>query len=306
MAEPVVFVIGAGASKVYGLPTGSELRDQICDGDGQSIIKHEPGLSGHRAEEYEKNLRSMRESFHKSRIQSIDRFLELNNNFSEMGKKSIASIIYHSEMDSNTHTKECWLSWIYNRMIENNGSEMKDWPIKFIIFNYDRIVEYMIAEMYSHTFFCPISESLKLLRQKIEIIHPYGVIPDHPALLETEQMHLNFGMGSTSLEDMARGIRVIGEERKDYDWGTVDNKIKSVVNSASTMVYLGFGFDRTNVSLLYTGHNSTVKSNIKHYSTGYGMKKREKSDACELVGSNIVFGSMKESCLDFLREHVSI
>ena len=100
---PTVFVLGAGASKPYGYPTGIELRNKIIHRFHERLNNF--SFSGKElSEANRRNLihksQDLTVRFERSGIYSIDKFLSLNTNLSNIGRMAIAHHIIQAEISS--------------------------------------------------------------------------------------------------------------------------------------------------------------------------------------------------------------
>jgi len=109
-----VFVLGAGASKPYGFPVGRDLLKSVVKDLQEaespmykvinSIIK-------------EKDIAEFCHNLHRSRLPSIDAFLERRPEFLHIGKLSIAYAIIHHENDNSINNcMEDWYEYILEKM----------------------------------------------------------------------------------------------------------------------------------------------------------------------------------------------
>ena len=94
-----VLILGAGASRPYRLPIGSELVDQIC-----SEILDDPGGAGlitrleNRYVASAGDAAQFADALRGSRTYSIDGFLETRHRFRELGKAAIADVLLRAEI----------------------------------------------------------------------------------------------------------------------------------------------------------------------------------------------------------------
>ncbi|MGD0625710.1 MAG: hypothetical protein ABSB32_13440 [Thermodesulfobacteriota bacterium] len=122
---PTLFILGAGASKPYGFPTGRELRTQIIrsfPSDYKTLQSTDISLKLDSLKRQELAMVSdFVEHFSKSPVYSIDQFLAFNPAFSYQGKMAIAYYIRTKEIESKfweePPSEEDWYSLLFNRMI---------------------------------------------------------------------------------------------------------------------------------------------------------------------------------------------
>jgi hypothetical protein len=135
------FILGAGASKPYGFPTGRELVASILSGlEPQQTMfnllttRECGGFS-------ERHLSQFRTELRNSRRSSVDAFLEKRSDFVEVGKASIAVSLMPLEHDHNllgAPSHEDWYAYLFDRMLKGNFTENR---LSVITFNFDRSFE---------------------------------------------------------------------------------------------------------------------------------------------------------------------
>jgi len=86
MNERTVLILGAGASKPYGLPLGWQLRDMVVDLARQHIIHELCATLGFNSHEYATFAKSLATSGERS----VDAFLERVPQWTKIGKLGIA------------------------------------------------------------------------------------------------------------------------------------------------------------------------------------------------------------------------
>ena len=104
---PTVFILGAGASKPYGYPTGNELKKFITSELFMLLnrfIREREELQLVR-EEWDRNVREFVESF-RGTVDSIDLFLSRRTECMEVGKLAILYSIFHFEHNSRVDLTE--------------------------------------------------------------------------------------------------------------------------------------------------------------------------------------------------------
>ena len=189
ITNKTVFILGAGASAPYYYPVGSVLRRQICDSFHSELHKCITGSPFCGVDESPVEVQKSLEftnRFHECDIKSIDRFLAINPDFSEMGKIAIALFILNAEVYSSfDETRDDhWYFHLFNKMVDtfnDPDSYMRfgDNKVIFITFNYDRSLEYYLHKSLRNLFpgKIPEDEIVKQLK-RIPIYHVYGQV-DH-------------------------------------------------------------------------------------------------------------------------------
>ena len=276
ITEETVFILGAGASKPYGYPTGKELRNYICNNfindylDSTKLPHHSSQI--HKIEE-------IINAFSKSNNKSIDLFLTRHPEYEDLGKKIITFSIIKNEISSKNPEKlmndqEDWFSELfelltdeltepvsYNRILEND--------ISFITFNYDRSLEHFLFESLNNSFKNIDAKEIAKVILQISIIHVYGKITDLP----WEDSNQFKGYRDFKLEycaDYANNINVIYSSRVDEERIT---RAKTLIKDADRIFFLGFGFAKENLDILNIKGN--INGNQKIYGTAYGLSKNE-------------------------------
>lgn len=174
-----LFILGAGASKPYGFPTGGELRAYICKEFPKHfapIVRRGTKTVSQRQKELIGSAEEFAEIFKHSSIPSIEQFLALNPELSDIGKiASVSSILrferssrFRGDMESPSQD---WYSFLYRRMTEGFSSpdsyrKSGENGVSFITFNYDRSLEDFLFVSLTNSFWqAKVSEQI-LLQQE--------------------------------------------------------------------------------------------------------------------------------------------
>ena len=300
IAKRTVFIVGAGASKPYGLPTGHELKWKIIS-DYDQLLR-----SGYSGDDFDNKLEAARQlarDFRNSGQASIDQFLSQRTDIAPLGKLLIASALLPREREAMEYRPQNgdWLARLFgyfnhlpDRIINDNNV--------FIVFNYDRIVELSFVSMYASSTGCDALHAAEKTNG-IRVIHAYGSLTaplstlNHQRTLVSHETHGNVKLASD-------GILLISE-REQFE---LRNTLIGTVHNASTCVFLGFGFDQANLRVLGIGPGLTNHGlpNTSVYATCIGMTPLEKYTAAEAIGKSIHdirFGGDNDDALMLLRHH---
>lgn len=279
--QETVFVIGAGASKPYGYPTGDQLHDRICQkfpSELQEIIAKE---SGPEQRDLMDKARNLSNTFRNSHTKSIDLWLSNNHEYLDIGKLAIANSIIRAEnqdmlfFDSRPQEKEQdWFTFLFHEMITNETGQCPLHyfilnKVYFITFNYDRSLEELIYSSLINSF-CTVSESeIKKMLQSYPVFHVYGCIDDFP----WRQRKYKYAARCDKhfVDYASERIKIINEEREIANL----SQIKLILDNASRVFFLGFGYDSVNMQRL--GLPESIKNVGAIYGTGYGLTVHEKS-----------------------------
>lgn len=332
-----VFVLGAGASKPYGYPTGYELRTEILKFsfkiDSNSTGKYTSYLNIPPLE-LNNHLELFQDTFKKSPFNSIDQFLTNNKGFDKIGRLVITEILNRCETksnvqdltDENNHKKlgdrehENWMSYFFNnffsKIIGDKGLESltnNNINFKFITFNYDRSLEYYlysgIYNMYSEVFKNSKNESLfEKIISKFKIHHMYGWLDSLNYKENTIIDKYKYqDIKSADLIHISQNIHIIhSEERKKCLQPT-----RELIQKADTIVFLGFGYDEYNIFNLLEG-SPLISTYPKVCGTVFRMTESEINTKQKLL--NGFFGNRVSlcpahanfDCKEFLRHNTDL
>ncbi|MFT6792663.1 MAG: hypothetical protein ACJAR1_000647 [Rubritalea sp.] len=350
-----VIVVGAGASIPYGLPSGENLVTDILLSVKQKIrqdvittVKGKNGRNvffnfstlnpGRNRKDVERYLEKYHDHYHElvrdenvqilftelklledlsSRtVNSIDFYLESNRDamLSKVTKWHIANVIRRKEQeeinlrrDGYRDKKEfCsdWLEFLFYELELHRHPERLS-QIEFINFNYDRIIERFFDLAFKTHF--PKGENSHghdLLKKHLNMHHVHGSLGNYDRIdYETNDKEL------AGISKMSETISVMDER------GSCDEAKEALVN-ATTIIFLGFGFDQSNFEKIWDSRmgRDAGTANPRCYMKGSGFKlgasKRKTIES--LVGGhpmiNIgseekVLGNVNETCLGLLENY---
>lgn len=283
--DPLVFVIGAGASKEVKLPIGLELTTAIADslnfkldsfqrlagGDEQlreCIYKlaQSPHHSNGTADDYYRSALRIREAM--PLAPSIDNFIDSHREdktVAQVSKIAITSCILKAERDSslyidrsNSHNKldfsalrGTWFSEFFGLVCQHCSREelaARLSRLTIISFNYDRCVTQFLRQALLTYYDIPQSQADEIL-SNVSILHPYGSIGRMPG--EAGGMGPNFGDQLTSAE-IIRSAQLLKTFTESTDSTAEETKrIRASITNTKTLVFLGFAFHPMNLELLY-------------------------------------------------------
>lgn len=292
---PTLFILGAGASKPYGYPTGAELRSDIVNNFKTYFEKFKNWQRSNEANDAHYLIDDFVNIFKASSLLSIDKYLSLNPNFSYIGKIAITTCIFNSEQKSwfnedmnPADCKEDWYKYLYNRMTANfnkpgdyvNFSENK---VAFITFNYDRSLEYFLYNSYYHSFYQSLQGNGNIQDYvKFPIEHVYGVVSPlsfsewpHSHDYKKNKNYYN------SVSNSSKGIRVIGEERTGP---SIKDNVTKLLQNYKRIFFLGFSYAPENLEVI--GLPNSINENWKIFGTAKGMTEKERNEVRYHLASN--------------------
>jgi hypothetical protein len=296
-----VIVVGAGASKEYGLPTGAELARSIAtiadirfddsgarlsSGDGQivSTLRLLSARKGDGKRDINPFLHAAwRIRDNMSLAPSIDNFLDTHREdqiLVDFGKLAICHAIQMAESNSSLqvdHTqrnptidfhriRETWLVQLFKLLVAQRTFDdflVALSQITFVSFNYDRCI-HQFFYFASTSYFALDHDSQSRLLSTLRVLYPYGTIGSFDA----RNFRTNFGqvIYQETLSEASRQIRTFTE-------GTESDRIQEIrkeVEGSEILMFLGFGFLPLNMQLLFQDQQFRP---IRVLGTGKGLSK---------------------------------
>jgi hypothetical protein len=286
------FVVGAGASKEFGLPLGTELALKISDklnvlfdGRGREILEGDRDLFYNvaRGAGQEQNLNPWQQAAWLIRdgiilAHSIDDFLDAHQHdrrVVEYGKAAIAKCILEAESESTLFfdrsarsvipgrpptidMRQCASSWLAGlmRLLVRRTPYVDRARIldqcSFVIFNYDRCVEHFFLHALQRFYNISEKEACEIVGGA-RIYHPYGMPGELESLGGAGQRS---AFGAVKADFYKLGNTAL----KTYTDSVESDEIWKAVREAEKVVFLGFGFHDQNMSVLAGDQTLGVKS----------------------------------------------
>ena len=289
--DNTVFILGAGSSKPYGLPLGSEINSLIIEVSkslqSSNIWKRNPLIDDllkimNELDFNKSELISFASTLRKSNISSIDRFLNIRrNDYGFLGKHLLSFFLLEFEKEQNVFSNsnvDDWLKFLWNKYIcQKSLEDFNNANVSFLTFNYDRVLEYFLINSISESYGVSKIVAVNVL-ENIKVIHIHGQIGflhKEPSLLEnrdffTDFIHFNSDINFNTVTRAAKSIRLIHETReKNY----LKKIIEDILINAQTIYFLGFGYDKMNIETL--GLDKIDLSDKSIYGTAFGMNEKE-------------------------------
>ncbi len=296
-------VLGAGASKSFGLPLGKELKETIADdlnimfdsGSEQrsgsyeivealrTMVKNESGRSGdinpHR-------IAAVQISESMPLSLSIDEFIERhkdNTLMADCGKLAISKAILEAERNSSLSSDEnqpgkidfnlvadSWLASFMDGLTRGRGKgelEKIFENVYIINFNYDRCVEHFCFSWLMQMYSLSEAEASEVM-STIRIFHPYGKLGS--LRYENANQAIPFG-GKTS----SRRLLQMSERLKTYSESIEEDaalmQMRYELEQSDKLVFLGFGFHQQNMDLMQLSETASRPS-IRYYASTLGIR----------------------------------
>ena len=307
-----LFVLGAGSSNEVGLPIGEGLKKAIAEkidirfeygykqisGDHQimhAIREHAKARGGALANPdpnpYLEKAWQLRNAL--PQAISIDNLLDAHkgDDLAEAcGKFGIVKCILEAEHSSKLYCSEpmqkinfsevgdTWFSGFMKILTEgvakSQVNEIFD-NVSFINFNYDRcVVHYLFDAL--QVYYGLDASSVRTLMKALKVLHPYGSVGQLPWQIQNVSA-VPYGMRNGNILEISRGIKTFNEQIDD---GEDLQALRSLVQEAEIIVFLGFAFHRQNIELLRPGESCRAK---RVYATAINIS----SSDCEIIKGEI-------------------
>jgi hypothetical protein len=340
----LVLVVGAGASCELGLPSGAKLKDHIVgtlsnslehalgEREGGDVIadafrilsKTEPRLNGQ-----DGLLLNAAECIRDGLplAISIDNYLDAHRGNDDMvicGKLAIARCILRAEASSTLmrpahefphrldipNVQESWLYPFFQILTENcsvNELPHRLSRVAVVCFNYDRCIEQFMYHAVQ-TYYKVDGQKAKEALDSLTIIHPYG----STGKLPWEEGGHKCAFGS---EPETRTLLSIAGQINTFTEGTDlatsrISEVRSLLGLARRVAFLGFGFHRLNLELLYSEQSARgERDSCSVFATTYSMSQSNRRDIVEelsrLAGLQVSQETFRSDlkCRDLLEEY---
>jgi hypothetical protein len=322
-------ILGAGASKPYKFPTGIELYDEIVRNFERSLRGFQENENYHYPDIFHALLEAdaLTKALSITPLDSVDKFLNINKRFERIGTIAIISALYKFEQYSvRAHRRDGkdgdWYRYLFNKLVDSGDAasillNFQEEKISFVTFNYDRSFEHFLYESLvgllsqagvSHV-------EIAQVLNRLPVVHVFGKIADLPwqcegdnegKMLDEKANLVRFGEEKLPAPYVGlmlhKNIRLMYGERRD---STVLQKARELIASASRVLFMGFGYDRDNLSLL--GVPESLKGK-QVFGTAYGLVDNEvehiRKSKLGLGRSNAISQISNCDCLRLLRDRL--
>jgi hypothetical protein len=291
-----VLVLGAGASNDFGLPTGPQLIEQI---------KHDlRGIPSQtfRAMVEEKfadnDFEDLLYSLEHKRAKTIDEYLrKAAPRTRELGKFLIGHALLKAEQQAANRPpggrERDWLEEFVNTLMAAAVEQRR--RLGVVTFNYDRLVEYQIISGLWADAVQNGCEIEKDAYPMIAIEHVHGA-------LGSVQAHRNWCIGEFRgslsqgrLRAAADAISIVAEPSAEPAFA----RAREMISNAKRILFMGFGFDSTNLERLGLLRSSKAHSR-RVSATCRGLDDRTRDLVESMIGSRVEWLPDLD-CLDALR-----
>lgn len=286
-AERVVLILGAGTSAPYGFPIGRALVEDICDNFAARSTRlvrpgRSPALYRARADKLTGLLRT-------SVAYSIDFFLahRADGDLREAGRVAIASSLLRVERKEALYApvdrEDNWY-----RAFANAIPALI--PVGVVTYNYDRSLEHYLFEALRARYNDQDARDLLLLggAERSELVtHVHGCFGRLP-WKTGDDIHdpaIPYGEVEEMPDDYYRRAVVFAAKRIGMVYDSPNprtmEKVYMILGQADLLVFLGFGYDETNLQRLRLDQH--LRDGVPIVGTGFGLPEGARRRAEELL-----------------------
>ena len=315
ITTPTTFVIGAGASKDYGLPTSVELRNEAHDLNPQHAA-YQLVLEAKLCTP--EQLNNVLDDLRSQGTRSIDAFLFARRDDAitmKVGRALIALLLANhfpkvSSPDALGAQAPDWLGYLIDRMHSGASSceafGQGNAEVRFVTFNFDSIVEDRLEKALRNLYRGAAEARLQAAVKAIQsqIIHVHGQLappPRSPLRLD------EFGDSSEWIDWLLSALSEIRVVLDQIEHGTL-LAAQRAVRRSEILCFLGFAYASENLTRLdlpnAIARGSDDETIFRHiFGTAFGMRQGEAAWVTDRLTNRAVLGGESEGCFDFLRNH---
>jgi len=308
-------VVGAGASVDVGFPVGAELKSRIADvlGTTRRQRGHEVTFSQKNQDIYNclhtlsdgasSRLHSLIEKSNfvanqMTKAASIDNFLDAHQSDEDIvtiGKLAISLVIAQCELASILSSgrnkprniakaNKYFMSELMTLLVrghEYENLEESAENLHFIIFNYDRCVEYYAFHWLNEYFGRDCTD----IFNRITFQHTYGSLGNsdgNSPSFYRDREDGPFLNAHRELPRIADGIKTFTEQKDSETLASV----KSIVEKSDVLIFLGFAFEEQNMNFF-----PNLNSSMKHiFGTTYGFSEADQQSILNFLRQKFAIG----------------
>lgn len=280
--RPTVLILGAGASKPYGFPSGEELMQEILEKIRPNSAKElfrallKFGFKPEDIDDFYTGLKH-------SRKFSVDEFLEHRPEFMKIGKIAITLTLSTYEKKDELFEQKSdkdWIRYLWVKLSDKTFEDFDKNQLSIITFNYDRSIEHFLFTTMRVLYRRSEQDCAKKLK-KIPIIHVHGRLGALP-WQDKNGRYYDQGINLDEVEPVSEQIKVMKEH--DDSPREFEEAIR-ILNSAELICLLGFGYNPRNLQRLKAKETFKIRKSVWGTTLGFGVA--EKMDIHNTWGVNI-------------------
>lgn len=275
-----VLILGAGASEPYGFPLGASLVDQICaellEGGDTAIMSRLAKLGFENRREVVRFASDLRSA----RPYSIDAFIEMRQEFRDIGKAAIADVLLRAEATSTVDTAPAtvdWYRYLFNKFLLLRNRDYftsQAHRLTVVTFNFDRSFERALFS-YVRAGLGVTPAAARQLVTEIQIHHIHGLLGEPDWIYCDSEDGTPYGASETTELEKAtrtaiRRIKIVDEEIER----SVLEDVAVALQNAVFVYFIGFGFDERNLAKLGTPGNVRNATAVGGTAFGWSIAER--------------------------------
>lgn len=237
-----VFITGAGASKPFGFPLGTELLTKIDNSLRENALKVRLNGLGFS----EGLLVEFRDILRYGRFSTIDALLEAKKRFREVGGYLIAEAILDTEHKDKIFPVKDWYLDLYNILFKNfEAKGIHD--VSFVTLNYDRSLRFLFDHVSKYECHDQYEAGMATYLQGIPIFHAHGTMG---TLNEIPYGLKNSDRNHKLMHNAGRNVQIISDNLKDSE--NFQNA-RTHLRDANRIIFLGLAYHPSTMKDLFDG-----------------------------------------------------
>ncbi len=251
ITEKTVLILGAGASKPYGFPTGRELLYKVrtaLEPKTTSDLRTrlvDQGIDG-------KDIHDFYNELTYSDTSSVDEFLEYRPEFLPVGKLAITLNLIPFENDDTLFKRALnepsWYKYLFEKLYVPSLNKFINNNLSIITFNYDRSLEHYLFTVLKGRSNKSENECATIL-EAIPIIHVHGRLGALP--WQEKSGRLYSSVCFRNVKEVSEQIKVITKDI--YPSSEFEDAYDYYLSLAERIIFLGFGYHEANLQRLRIG-----------------------------------------------------
>lgn len=279
IAIPTTLILGAGASVPYGYPVSRDLTSDVLRIPFPKLSKHDFA---------ESELANFKHHLQRASMDSIDSFVERYPRYERLAKACIAYAIANRESETAifpplVSTAPRWYE-ILARAIEDGKHDVATNKLRILTFNYDRSLEFFLTDTIAARLEISREEAIERL-SCIPIVHIYGSVGACPPQMTGARPYESTSESlDRAIEEAQESIRLIPDQRAITKTFEIAH---DAIMAAERVLFLGFGFNETNVRRLRAFDTKWPDSAGRTvWSSSVGMSAARCQHAAQLLNGN--------------------